>query len=56
MNPFRDGIFEREPYESLTDGIENIDIVEILRPSDEIAGIVDEALNCYHRDITVGLP
>lgn len=45
VNPFRDEIFEREPYKSLSDVIENIDIVEIFRPSDEVAGIVDEALN-----------
>ena len=45
VNPFQDEIFEREPYKSLSDVIENIDIVEIFRPSDEVAGIVDEALN-----------
>ena len=51
MSPFRDEIFEREPYESLTDVIEDIDIVEIFRPSDEVAGIIDDALN--RDDVTV---
>ena len=56
VNPFRDEIFERELYDSVADVAEGTDVVEIFHPSDEVAGIVDEALNCYHRDITVGLP
>jgi predicted CoA-binding protein len=51
VNPFRDEIFEREPCESLTDVIEDIDTVEIFRPSDEVADIVDKILN--RDDVTV---
>ena len=51
MTPSRDEIFEREPYELLTDVIEDIDIVEIFRSSDEITGIIDDALN--RDDVTV---
>ena len=51
MSPSRDEIFEREPYELLTDVIEDIDIVEIFRSSDEITGIIDDALN--RDDVTV---
>lgn len=44
INPFADEIFGREPYDSLADVEEAVDIVDVFRPSDEVAGIVDDAL------------
>ena len=35
----------REPYDSLADVEESVDVVDVFRPSDEVAGIVDEALD-----------
>jgi hypothetical protein len=44
VNPYADEIFGVEPYDSLSDVEAEIDIVDIFRPSDEVAGIVDEAI------------
>ncbi|WP_458206292.1 CoA-binding protein [Haladaptatus sp. NG-SE-30] len=44
VNPFADEIFGRKAYDSLTDVDEEIDIVDVFRPSDEVAGIVENAL------------
>ena len=44
VNPFTDEIFGRRPYDSLANVTEEVDPVEIFRPSEEIAGIVSEAL------------
>ncbi|AHG03413.1 CoA-binding protein [Halobacterium sp. DL1] len=44
VNPFADEIFGREAYDSLTDVEEDVDVVDVFRPSDEVAGIVDEAI------------
>ncbi|MDY7082423.1 MAG: CoA-binding protein [Halobacteria archaeon] len=44
VNPYADEIFGREAYDSLSDVEEEIDIVDIFRPSEEVADIVDEAL------------
>ncbi|WP_256686687.1 CoA-binding protein [Halococcus qingdaonensis] len=45
VNPHADEIFDREAYDSLADVDEEIDIVDVFRPSDEVSGIVDAALD-----------
>ncbi|WP_135851756.1 CoA-binding protein [Halorussus salinus] len=44
VNPTADEIFGRTAYDSLAEVEENVEIVDVFRPSDEVAGIVDEAL------------
>jgi predicted CoA-binding protein len=44
VNPYADEIFGREAYDSLADVPGEIDIVDVFRPSEEVSGIVDEAL------------
>lgn len=44
VNPTADEVLGRQAYDSLTDVEEEIDIVDVFRPSEEVAGIVDEAL------------
>jgi hypothetical protein len=44
VNPFAEEIFGREVYDSLAEVPEGVDIVDVFRPSEEVAGIVDEAL------------
>ncbi|MFC6757550.1 MULTISPECIES: CoA-binding protein [Haloarcula] len=44
VNPFADEIFDRECYDSLADIPGDVDIVDVFRPSDEVADIVDAAL------------
>ncbi len=44
VNPNADEIFGREAYDTLSDVPPGIDIVDVFRPSAEVAGIVDEAL------------
>ena len=44
VNPYADEIFDREPYDSLADVTEEVDVVNVFRPSDEVAGIVDQAI------------
>lgn len=44
VNPFADEIFGRECYDSLADVPGELDIVDVFRPSDEVADIVDAAL------------
>ena len=45
VNPFADEIFGRTAYDSLTDVPDEIDIVDVFRPSEEVSGIVDEVLD-----------
>ncbi|MDY6817927.1 MAG: CoA-binding protein [Halobacteriales archaeon] len=45
VNPFADEIFGREAVDSLAAIEGPIDIVDVFRPSEEVAGIVDEALD-----------
>jgi predicted CoA-binding protein len=45
VNPFAEEIFGREAYDSLSDVPEGVDLVDVFRPSEEVAGIVDEALD-----------
>ncbi len=44
VNPNAEEIFGREPYDTLSAVEETVDVVNVFRPSDEVAGIVDEAL------------
>jgi len=44
VNPYADEIFGWKAYDSLADVEEDVDIVDVFRPSEEVAGIVDEAL------------
>ncbi|WP_266076692.1 CoA-binding protein [Haladaptatus caseinilyticus] len=44
INPFADEIFGRKTYDSLSDVEEDIDIVDIFRPSEEVDEIVDNAI------------
>ncbi|MGB9963652.1 CoA-binding protein [Halobacterium hubeiense] len=44
VNPYADEIFGREAYDSLADVDEQVDVVDVFRPSEEVAGIVDEAI------------
>lgn len=44
VNPYADEVLGRAAYDSLSEVEEEIDIVDVFRPSDEVAGIVDEAI------------
>jgi predicted CoA-binding protein len=45
VNPYADELLGREAYDSLADVTEEVDLVDVFRPSDEVAGIVDEVLD-----------
>lgn len=45
VNPNADEVLGRPAYDSLSDVTEDVDIVDVFRPSPEVAGIVDEALD-----------
>jgi predicted CoA-binding protein len=45
VNPFADEIFGREAYDSIGDVEAAVELVDVFRPSDEVAGIVDEVLD-----------
>jgi predicted CoA-binding protein len=45
VNPYADEILGREAYDSLSEVDEEIAVVNVFRPSDEVAGIVDEAVD-----------
>ncbi|MFC7155357.1 CoA-binding protein [Halomarina halobia] len=51
VNPYADEIFGREPYDSLTEVEEEIDVVDVFRPSEEVSGIVDQVLERDDVDI-----
>jgi predicted CoA-binding protein len=44
VNPYADEILGRTAVDSLADVEEEIDIVDVFRPSEEVAGIVDAVL------------
>jgi predicted CoA-binding protein len=44
VNPYADEIFGIEPYDSLSAVEENIGIVDVFRPSEEVAGIAEAAI------------
>jgi len=45
VNPYADEIFGRQVYDSLADVEETVDVVDVFRPSEEVAGIVDETID-----------
>ncbi|MXR51664.1 CoA-binding protein [Halovenus sp. WSH3] len=45
VNPYADEIFGKKAYDSLEEVPGEIDIVEVFRPSEEVSGIVDSALD-----------
>ena len=44
INPYADEIFGAEPYDSVSDVEETVDIVDVFRPSEEVSEIADEAI------------
>ncbi len=45
VNPFADEVFGRPAHDSLSAVPDEVDIVDVFRPSEEVAGVVDEALD-----------
>lgn len=45
VNPFQDEVLDRRAYDSLVDVEETVDVVNVFRPSNEVAGIVDQVLD-----------
>jgi predicted CoA-binding protein len=45
VNPHPDDVLGRQAYDSLADVEAAVDIVDVFRPSEEVAGIVEEALD-----------
>jgi predicted CoA-binding protein len=44
INPYADEVLGVEAYDSLSEVEEDVAVVDVFRPSDEVAGIVDEVL------------
>jgi len=44
VNPYAEEIFGLTAYDSITDVPDEVDIVDVFRPSEEVSGIVDEVL------------
>ncbi len=49
VNPFADSVFGRNAYESLDDIPQDIEMVNVFRPSEEVPGIVDDVLHRHHK-------
>jgi len=49
VNPYADEVLGERAYDSLRDVPGRVDVVDVFRPSDEVAGIVDDAL--AHGDV-----
>jgi len=49
VNPYAEEILGREAYDSLSDVEEEVALVDVFRPSEEVAGIVDDVL-ARHED------
>ncbi len=45
VNPYAEEILGRRAYDSLADVDEEIDVVCVFRPSDEVSGVVDQAID-----------
>lgn len=45
VNPYAEGVFGREAYDSLSEVTETVDLVDVFRPAEEVPGIVDEAVD-----------
>jgi predicted CoA-binding protein len=44
VNPYADEVFGREALDSLSDVEDPVDVVDVFRPSEELPGIVDDAV------------
>jgi len=44
VNPFAEEIFGLTAYDSISDVPGDVDVVDVFRPSEEVAGIVDEVI------------
>ncbi|MFB6301797.1 MAG: CoA-binding protein [Haloferacaceae archaeon] len=44
VNPYADEVLGREAVDSLSEVSATVDLVDVFRPSDEVPGIVDEAI------------
>lgn len=44
VNPFAEEILGERAFDTLADVPETVDVVDVFRPSDEVAGIVDQAI------------
>lgn len=44
VNPYAEEVFGSKAYDSLADVEGEIDLVDVFRPSEEVSGIVDEAI------------
>jgi predicted CoA-binding protein len=51
VNPFADEVLGEATYDSLADVEGEIDVVDVFRPSEEVSGIVDQAIE--RDDVTV---
>jgi len=51
VNPHADDVLGRPAYDSLAEVEEDVDVVDVFRPSDEVAGIVDEVLSRDDADV-----
>ena len=51
VNPYADEIFGREAADSLADVEAEIDVVDVFRPSEEVAGIVEQAIDREDADV-----
>lgn len=45
VNPFHDEVLDRPAYDSVEEVEGPVDVVNVFRPSDEVAGIVDRVLD-----------
>jgi predicted CoA-binding protein len=45
VNPFAEEIFGLTAYDSISDVPDDVEVVDVFRPSEEVAGIVDEVLD-----------
>lgn len=44
VNPYADEIFGREPYDEIGDIEEEVDLVDVFRPSEEVAEITEDVI------------
>lgn len=51
VNPYADEIFGREAADSLADVEAEVDVVDVFRPSEEVAGIVEQAIEREDADV-----
>jgi predicted CoA-binding protein len=49
VNPFADEVLGEQAYDSLADVPGHVDVVDVFRPSDEVAVVVDDAVE--HDDV-----